>query len=221
MPVVYLIRHGQASFGAADYDVLSAVGHKQAELVAAALVRRGVQPKRIASGSLRRQLDTATVCAAVAPFDVPIDTDPRWDEFNQLDLIASDWPASGEEVEPDAARSTQLKLDAALLNWIGPGARVSAGQSWPQFQAKALGAHRDLMASLPSGGAALAFTSAGVIGAICADLLGLGAAGVVALNRVAVNTGITKIVSGRSGASLLSFNDHGHLEGAADLLTYR
>jgi hypothetical protein len=43
----------------------------------------------------------------------------------------------------------------------------------------------------------------------------------VALNRVTVNTGVTKIVSGRAGTSLLSFNDHGHLEGAAELLTYR
>jgi len=34
MPVVYLIRHGQASFGAQDYDVLSATGHRQAEVLA-------------------------------------------------------------------------------------------------------------------------------------------------------------------------------------------
>ncbi|MEC8667907.1 MAG: histidine phosphatase family protein, partial [Pseudomonadota bacterium] len=30
MPTLYLIRHGQASFGADDYDVLSPIGHEQA-----------------------------------------------------------------------------------------------------------------------------------------------------------------------------------------------
>lgn len=41
----------------------------------------------------------------------------------------------------------------------------------------------------------------------------------MALNRVTINTGITKIVSGRKGPSLVSFNDHGHLPPAD--VTYR
>ena len=218
MPVVYLIRHGQASFGAADYDVLSPAGQVQARLVGEALVRRGIRPSRIVAGTLRRQHDTAVACAAGAPFDLPIETDSRWDEFDPAGLMAEPTAASA-----DPTSSVQVRLDAALLNWTRPGATVAIGQTWPEFQAAALGAQRDLMASLPSGGAGLAFTSAGVIGAICADLLGLGGEGLVALNRVTVNTGITKIVSGRSGTTLLSFNDHAHLEGPASptLLTYR
>jgi broad specificity phosphatase PhoE len=35
VPTVLLIRHGQASFGAADYDVLSGTGERQAEIAAA------------------------------------------------------------------------------------------------------------------------------------------------------------------------------------------
>jgi hypothetical protein len=58
-----------------------------------------------------------------------------------------------------------------------------------------------------------------VVAALCADLLGTGAAGLVALNRVAVNGAITKLAAGRSGLALLTFNEHGHLEG--DDLTYR
>jgi hypothetical protein len=40
------------------------------------------------------------------------------------------------------------------------------------------------------------------------------------LNPLTINTGITKLVSGRSGLTAVSFNDHGHLDGT-DLLTYR
>jgi broad specificity phosphatase PhoE len=41
MPTVLLIRHGQASFGAADYDVLSDPGRRQAEIVVASLAGAG------------------------------------------------------------------------------------------------------------------------------------------------------------------------------------
>jgi broad specificity phosphatase PhoE len=37
MPTVLLVHHGQASFGASDYDVLSDLGRRQAEIVAASL----------------------------------------------------------------------------------------------------------------------------------------------------------------------------------------
>lgn len=40
------------------------------------------------------------------------------------------------------------------------------------------------------------------------------------LNPVTVNTAITKIVSGRSGLTLISFNEHAHLDGT-DMLSYR
>jgi hypothetical protein len=43
----------------------------------------------------------------------------------------------------------------------------------------------------------------------------------ITLNRVAVNGGLTKVASGRSGLSLVSFNEHGYLEGAGGLVTLR
>jgi hypothetical protein len=53
-------------------------------------------------------------------------------------------------------------------------------------------------------------------------LLELPASAVVAFNRVAVNTGVTKVVHGRGGTTLVSFNEHGHLEQrGGSLVTYR
>jgi hypothetical protein len=57
---------------------------------------------------------------------------------------------------------------------------------------------------------------------VCVALLGLPPEHFVPFNRVAVNTGVTKVITGRRGMTLVSFNEHGHLErpeGA--LLTYR
>ncbi len=219
MPVVHLIRHGQASFGAADYDVLSDVGHQQATLVADALVRSGVRPDRMIAGSLRRQQDTATTCAEAAAWDLPVDVDPRLNEYDHLGLIREH--AAPAELGPAVGRAVQEELDAGLLGWIRSGRPSSDGRTFAQWRDEAVAGQREFLASLGRGGTGLMFTSGGVLAAICADLLGLGPEGFIALNRVAVNTGITKIVSGRGAASLISFNAHGHLEGAADLVTYR
>jgi broad specificity phosphatase PhoE len=219
MPVVHLIRHGQASFGAADYDVLSDVGHQQAKLVADALVRRGVRPDRMVAGSLRRQLDTAATCAEAAAWDLPADVDPRLNEYDHVALMREQVPAPG--FGPAVGRAFQQTLDVALLDWIDSKRPGADGRTFAQWRDDVLAAQRDVVSSLGRGGTGLVFTSGGVLAAICADLLGLDPAGFVALNRVMVNTGITKIVSGRGSTSLISFNDHGHLEGTPELLTYR
>ncbi len=80
----------------------------------------------------------------------------------------------------------------------------------------------DFAAGLSSGETGIAFTSGGVLGAIGADLLGENSDLFPRLNKVVVNTGITKLVVGRGGTSLIAFNEHGHLDEVGPrLLTYR
>jgi broad specificity phosphatase PhoE len=237
MPAVYLVRHGQASFGSSNYDVLSPVGHRQAELVATELRRRGVSPAVLVSGALQRQLDTALasvpllVAVATDATDTGsaatagILTDPRWNEYDHMALLhsrraATLWAMAGGAGR-DRSRSVQKVLDGALLDWVSSGAQNAAGQTWPEFADGAMAALTELMEQSGSGGSAVVFTSGGVIAAVCTRILGLPAEGFVALNRVTVNTGITALVGGRSGTSLLSFNEHAHVAGSPDLLTYR
>jgi hypothetical protein len=53
-------------------------------------------------------------------------------------------------------------------------------------------------------------------------LLGVPPAAFVAFNRVVVNTGITRLAHGRGGTTLVSFNEHAHLESPGrSLITYR
>lgn len=216
MPVLYLVRHGQASFGASDYDVLSPAGHRQAELVAAALTARGVrEPALLAAGTLRRQQDTALTAMAAAPWSGALQTDARFDEYDHLGLLQGVFEGTG----------VQRALDDALLAWVRSGSasdsEQAGGRTWASFSSGVVAARREAMSRLGPGEAGVVFTSGGVVAAICAELLGLGAEGFVALNRVGVNTGVTKLVSGRSGTSLLSFNDHAHLDAVPELLTYR
>jgi hypothetical protein len=43
----------------------------------------------------------------------------------------------------------------------------------------------------------------------------------VALNRITVNACVTKVIVGRSGTHLMSYNEHAHVEREAGLLTFR
>jgi len=61
-----IVRHGQASAHARDYDVLSALGERQARLLGATLARQGARFDQVVSGPRKRQIDTATLAIAGA-----------------------------------------------------------------------------------------------------------------------------------------------------------
>jgi broad specificity phosphatase PhoE len=225
VPTVLLVRHAQASFGTADYDVLSPLGREQTAVVAAALRRRNLNVTRIVAGSARRQRETAEPVAA--GYGLEIETDARWNEYETDEVLAHhakqavslEGTGAGGEI---TSREFQLVLDDALADWVEAGAATAAGQTWPEFLASRVGALEDFAAGLGSGETGIAFTSGGVLGAIGAHLLGDHADLFPRLNKVVVNSGITKLVIGRGGTSLIAFNEHGHLDEAGSrLLTYR
>ncbi len=225
VPTVLLVRHGQASFGAEDYDVLSALGVRQAEVLAAALVRRGIAPTRVIAGSMRRQIETAAAFAEQAETEI----DPRWNEYDANTVLAHhsaselrlDGPHPGPQ-EGMSSREFQAVLDPALSAWIEAGDRGGGPHTWTSFAAAGAAALAELREGLERGEVAAVFTSGGTIAAICAALLDSPATAFPALNRGMVNTGVTKIVIGAAGTSLISINDHSHLEEVdRSLVTYR
>lgn len=217
MTAVYLLRHGQASFGAADYDTLSPVGKQQAVVLGEELRRREVDVHTVWSGTLRRQRGTAAVCLEAAGLDLPITEDARWNEYDHIGLVPSGQPV------PEQSRDFQRLLDEAIEAWITGGHAAGSTGTWLEFTGAVRGALETVLAGLPKGKSALVFTSAGVISAVCAALLSAPhPATFLALNRTMPNAAITKLVSGRSGMSLISVNEHGHFEGLhRGLLTYR
>jgi len=214
MPMVLLVRHGQASFGEGNYDRLSDLGRRQAETIGRAAALRGLRQPVAAHGTLHRQRDTARLALASADLTGEPRVDPRWNEYDHLDLVRR-YAAEHEPPAPRTSREFQVLLDAALTRWVEHGAEGG----WSAFAGGVTGALHELCTALEPGHDAVVFTSAGVIAAACAGLLGGTAETVVALNRVAVNGAITRLVVGRSGTSLLTFNEHGHLDPAD--VTYR
>jgi broad specificity phosphatase PhoE len=214
MPAVYLLRHGQASFGTDDYDVLSDLGRRQAAVAGAALARRGLRRPVVVSGGLRRQRDTAVIAAEALGVQ-PSGVDARFDEFDAHAAVDAHLGGPGAT---DGMSSTdfQVHLDVVMATWMDTGE-----EQWRTFTDGAVAALAELAASLPSGSDAVVATSAGVTAVIAGRLLGADSAGVIAMNRVSVNASITTVVAGARGLSLVSFNDHAHLLDDRSLLTNR
>lgn len=161
----------------------------------------------VVCGSLQRQRDTASLALAEAQLFVEPLVDPRWDEYDHADLLRH-LPSASQGPAPASSRELQVFLDEALLTWVQEGSE----QGWGAFSGGAWSALEELIAALGPGRDAIVFTSGGVIAAISSALLDGGARSVVMLNRVAINSAITKLIVGPSGISLSTFNEHGHLD---------
>lgn len=225
MAVVLLVRHGQASFGADDYDVLSEVGHRQADLVADRLARLP-RIDRILSGVMVRQRDSARPLIERVP-NATVTEDARFDEYDHVELLHRSTVDDGTDLEADLAaareprRVFQAVLERAIARWVA-GEHDDYHESYAGFRQRVRAAVHDLAEDLDASETAVVFTSGGVISAVCADALGLEAGAWSRLNQVITNTSVTKLVRGRRGTTLVTINDHAHLETAdADLFTYR
>ncbi len=225
MPSILLVRHAQASFGSADYDVLSDRGHEQVAALVRGLATRAIVPSVVVSGTLRRQRDTAAPCAAAHGLEVRADA--RWNEYDDRDILTHHSDAhvgldqhAGDE--PISSREFQKILNSALRSWIAAADTGPADESWPAFQGRLTGALADLSASLGRGEVALVVSSGGAIAALTAALLGLPPEALITFNHVSINAGITKLTVGRGGTTVISINEHAHLDRPdGSLVTYR
>lgn len=223
MGVVLLVRHGQASFGAADYDVLSDTGREQARLLGSYLAERGVSPDRVFHGELRRQQHTAEEMAAGGGWTAPRETDPDWDEFDHLAVMSALAPGISDLSD---RREFQRVYELALARWTS-GHEPEGIEPFTGFVARVRAALERACDHAGPGGTAVVVSSGGPITAAVAALVDPDG-GYADLARIwlrmnvsLVNTSLTRVVVGGSGTRLLTFNEHPHLPPTGPLLTYR
>lgn len=231
MSTLYLIRHGQASFDADDYDALSPLGFEQARALGRMLAARAGAPREFAivGGSLRRHRETADTCLAELGIATPMRIDPGFDEYDHLQLIARLEPRYADAAvmrtelaaSGDPRRAFQQLFARACTRWYAGAHDADYDEAWPAFQARCTAALARVADSLPRGSDALVFTSGGPIAACCQSLLAVPTPAGFALSWTLYNAGITRLNLGREGLRLLSLNEHSHLEAAPDLLSFR
>src|SRR5262245_14096012 len=215
MGVVLLVRHGQASFGSDDYDVLSEAGWQQGRLLGGWLRDRAVEPTTVVRGGMRRHRETVEAMADGPVAWPEAAVDPGWDEFDHLGVVES-YPDIPEHRLD--RREFQRVFELATARWSGGSHDDEYAGPWPAFRARVRAAFDATAAGAGPGGTAVVVTSGGPIAAVCADLVDPDADGATyarlwsRFNTVLVNSSVTRVVVGSTGARMLTFNEHPHLE---------
>ncbi|NUA31727.1 histidine phosphatase family protein [Cupriavidus basilensis] len=217
MATLFLVRHGQASFGAANYDCLSDTGRQQARWLGEYFRERGVAFKRVVAGSLVRQQDTALeILAGMGAGDVPVQTDIEThlglNEYDGEALYRSHTGGADHRAHQNADYNDYWRTFRAAYQAWTLDRLVGMPESWAEFG----GRIRDSLLHATQGAsredAVLVVSSGGAIGRATADLLGAPAQTAIELNLQFRNTAFCEIISGRGTQRLLSFNSLPHLD---------
>jgi broad specificity phosphatase PhoE len=230
MGAIYLIRHAQASFGAADYDQLSEMGMTQSKMLGRALLERRPRTDRIVCGTMRRHHQTAEGCLEAMSLPFELERDAAWNEYDHQNVLhvfdrRYEDPAvlAGELAASDNPRKRFQEIFVASMDrWVGGQHDGEYAESWPAFKARVNGALARLNAALGKSQGALVFTSGGPIAAVCGALLNLSGEDALRLNSKLANASVTKLVCGAKEIHLSTLNEHAHFEGEhASFITYR
>jgi broad specificity phosphatase PhoE len=219
MGIALLVRHGQASFGADDYDVLNETGVEQSRRLGRALAAQGVVPAAAVHGRMRRQRDTASAIIEGAGWSVTSEVDADWDELDLAAVLTRIGRPGGFDGLDRVA--FHRVFEEATDRWSGGAHDDEYVESWPSFLARCAAA---LDRACSRSGVTLVVSSGGPIAAACATLVDRMADPVQlprlwkAFDDVIVNAAVTRVVVGSTGRRLLTFNEHSHLP--RDLVTY-
>ncbi len=215
MTELVLIRHGQASVGAADYDKLSAIGIAQSRRLGEWMLETRRSPDAVIVGGRVRQRETAMATLAAMGRDIEIVVDRAFDEFDHREILLAHEPAFADPAALKAALTRmgefRIIFAAAIARWMG-GTEQDYSESWNDFRARvADGIARH-------GGSGLdqvwVFTSAGPISASVAHAVGMPPARISELTGTVMNGSITRLLCQAGEIRLASFNATPHLDRA-------
>lgn len=219
-------RHGQASFGAENYDQLSPLGHRQAELLGHWLASHPEHDfDAVAAGTLvrhRETLDGIRAGYAAAGRRLPdAAVLPGLDEFDHRAVFGAfarehaDHPAvrEAEGGRSRDARAVARFLREALLAWTRGALDAHVPESWAVFGTR-VRATAALLAAQAARDRVLVVTSGGVMSQLAQHALGAPDRAAVELNLGVRNSALAEFRGGESGLSLASWNALPHLAAA-------
>ncbi|TFH71606.1 histidine phosphatase family protein [Gammaproteobacteria bacterium LSUCC0112] len=236
MSQLFLVRHGQASFGAANYDQLSPLGYQQAAWLGEHFAELGIQFSRVVTGTLARQQQTAAQILETSGQHVAIETDPGFNEFDFHTLVRVYCHSSGIEVPDthDGGRLFFQMLRKAIHAWsqdqlyartveltTSQAPAQPALENWSMFCDRVSNAMQALCAHEREHNV-LVVSSGGAMAMALSQILDCGVETLINLNMQTRNTGIHHLFFNAKGFQLAGFNNQPHLQkqGRLHALTY-
>jgi broad specificity phosphatase PhoE len=222
MGTLYLVRHGQASFGSHDYDRLSDLGHRQSVRLGEYFAHKALHFDALIAGSLRRHKETL---AGILSGMQRAGDHLSWDGLNEYDseaVIATVHPDKLQKPDsPEMVRHHFRLLRDGLAQWMAGSVSPSGMPSYAEFAAGVAGALDHVRAN-HFGQTVLLVSSGGPIATAVGQVLGTAPATTIELNLRIRNTSITEFAFTPKRHMLVSYNAVPHLDhpGCEGWLTY-
>ncbi|HPK33364.1 MAG TPA: histidine phosphatase family protein, partial [Ottowia sp.] len=194
MGTLYLVRHGQASFGADDYDRLSDLGRRQSLRLGQYLRQRfgdRLAFDTVLTGTLRRQIHTWEALAEGAGLTTPRTPWPGLNEYDSHAVLEAIHPEPLPRPDtPELYRHHFRLLREGLAAWMEGRVAPRGMPSYADFVRGVTGALDHVREH--SGGNALIVSSGGPIATAVGQVLGTAAETTIELNLRIRNTSITE-----------------------------
>ena len=230
MATIYLVRHGQASFGQQDYDKLSPIGEQQAQITGEWLKTIGRPISLFGCGTLFRQQQTLSgIYEGMKHVETAATPKPDLvlsglNELDVDDIILSAYPEFSCRRQLDLhviqkANPSQAFFEMyrdALAQWAADDSPHTYKEGWQAFKERTLNAVLTTVRELQDNQSALLVSSAGVIANIVLQILGVPDANAYQINRHIRNASITTIEARKGRLGLHGFNNYAHLEQAGE-----
>jgi broad specificity phosphatase PhoE len=221
MGTLYLVRHGQASFGADNYDQLSALGVRQSLRLGEYFALKGLAFEAALTGTLQRQTQTCAAICEGAGTRLQALTYPGLNEYDSAAVIAAIDPQQRAKPDtPELYRQHFRLLREGLTQWMRGAISPRGMPSFSQFAIDLAAVLGHVRASFH--GNVLLVSSGGPIATAVGQVLGASPEATIEMNMRIRNSAVTEFVFNAKRCSLLTFNTLPHLDAPqyADWLTY-
>lgn len=214
MGSLLLVRHGQASFGAANYDQLSALGQRQCRRLGEYLGQRGRRFEAVFSGTLARHLQSWQAIAegmgdAASPGAVhSLAALNEYDSAAMIAVVQSE--PIGRATTPEQYRHHFRVLREGLTRWMDGSAAPLGMPSHAEFKAGIAAVLTRIRSDYR--GDVLLVSSGGPIANAVAQVLDAPAVTAIDLNMRMRNSAVTEFVFNPKRHLLLTFNTLPHLD---------
>ncbi|NJM43690.1 MAG: histidine phosphatase family protein [Brachymonas sp.] len=223
MPTLTLVRHAQASFGAADYDNLSPLGHQQSQQLGDYFLAKSKKFDAVYVGTLRRHAQTlAGIAQGLTDLPQP-QLRPGLNEYDSDAVVAAIHPEPlSRERTPENYRHHFRLLRQGLAAWMNGTAHPQGMPTYPEFVKGITDVLDEVRAQFGQSDAAniLLVSSGGPISTAVGQVLGTSAETTIELNLRIRNTSLTEFAFTPKRHMLVTYNTLPHLEDKPDWVTY-
>ncbi len=211
MGTLYLVRHGQASFGADDYDQLSDLGTRQSVQLGKHFASKGMVFDLVLCGTLRRHKQTLSAISEGMNQDLHAMHWPNLNEYNSEAVMAALHPEPWDgSPTSDKHRHYFRMLRTGLLQWMLGNTQPQGMPSWQVFGEQVVAVLDHVRQSRAE--RVLLVSSGGPIASAIGHVLDTPPEAIIELNMRLRNTAVSEFSFGPKRHALHTYNTLPHLE---------